>query len=198
MKSKYSHLPMLILGSAILAFGMFNIHSRSPVTEGGILGMTLFIQHWFGISPAFSGFIMDVSLFLLGTKYLGKGFLGNAVTASLMFSVFYRIYEKIGYMTPDISHSPLMCAVFGGIFVGVGVGLVVRQGGAAGGDDSLALVVSMKTGWSIAKCYLLTDLTVLALSLSYIPFAKIAYSLVTVIISSKIIEMVQTFELKKA
>ena len=56
----------------------------------------------------------------------------------------------------------------------------------------------MKTGWSIAKCYLLTDLTVLALSLSYIPFAKIAYSLITVIISSKIIEMVQTFELKKA
>ena len=98
MKSKYSHLPMLILGSAILAFGMFNIHSRSPVTEGGILGMTLFIQHWFNISPAFSGFVMDVSLFLLGTKYLGKGFLGNAVTASLMFSVFYRIYEKIGYM----------------------------------------------------------------------------------------------------
>ncbi|MBQ7094479.1 MAG: YitT family protein [Clostridia bacterium] len=196
MRSKYSHLPTLILGSAILAFGMFNIHSRSPVTEGGILGMTLFIQHWFGISPAFSGFVMDVSLFLLGTKYFGKEFLGNAVTASLMFSVFYRIYEHIGYMLPDISHSPLMCAIFGGIFVGVGVGLVVRQGGAAGGDDSLALVLSHKFGWSIANCYLLTDLTVLALSLSYIPFSKIAYSLVTVMISSKIIEFIQNYKVK--
>lgn len=189
---------MLILGSAILAFGMFNIHSRSPVTEGGVLGMTLFIQHWFGISPAFSGFVMDVSLFLLGTKYLGKGFLGNAITASLLFSVFYRIYEKIGYMTPDISHSPLMCAIFGGIFVGVGVGLVVRQGGAAGGDDSLALVISKLTGMGIAKCYLLTDLTVLALSLSYIPFSKIIYSLVTVMISSALIQKIQETGLKKA
>ena len=196
MRSKYSHLPTLILGSAILAFGMFNIHSRSPVTEGGILGMTLFIQHWFGISPAFSGFVMDVSLFLLGTKYFGKEFLGNAVTASLMFSVFYRIYEHIGYMLPDISYSPLMCAILGGIFVGVGVGLVVRQGGAAGGDDSLALVLSHKFGWSIANCYLLTDLTVLVLSLSYIPFSKIAYSLVTVMISSKIIEFIQNYKIK--
>jgi len=196
MRSKYSHLPTLILGSAILAFGMFNIHSRSPVTEGGILGMTLFIQHWFCISPAFSGFVMDVSLFLLCTKYFGKEFLGNAVTASLMFSVFYRIYEHIGYMLPDISHSPLMCAILGGIFVGVGVGLVVRQGGAAGGDDSLALVLSHRFGWSIANCYLLTDLTVLALSLSYIPFSKIAYSLITVMISSKIIEFIQNYKVK--
>ncbi|MBQ6867677.1 MAG: YitT family protein, partial [Clostridia bacterium] len=99
-------------------------------------------------------------------------------------------------MLPDISHSPLMCAIFGGIFVGVGVGLVVRQGGAAGGDDSLALVLSHKFGWSIANCYLLTDLTVLALSLSYIPFSKIAYSLVTVMISSKIIEFIQNYKIR--
>ena len=73
------------------------------------------------------------------------------------------------------------------VFVGVGVGLVVRAGGAAGGDDALALVISKKLGWRLPMAYLATDLTVLLLSLSYIPPVKIACSLVTVTISSFLI-----------
>lgn len=190
-KNKYSFLPTMLLGSAILAFGMYNVHSRSSVTEGGVLGMTLFIQHWFGISPAYSGFVMDMSFFLMGIKFLGKGFFGKAIMSSFSFSFFYRVYEHFGYMLPDFSYSPLLCAVLGALFVGIGVGLVVREGGAAGGDDALALVIAKLTGWKISQCYLFTDLVVLALSLSYIPFSKIVYSLVTVTLSSFLIEKVQ-------
>ena len=82
---------------------------------------------------------------------------------------------------------PLAAAVAGGVFVGVGVGLVVRAGGAAGGDDALALVLSKKLGWKLPAAYLATDLTVLLLSLSYLPPVKIACSLVTVTISSFLI-----------
>ena len=93
-------------------------------------------------------------------------------------------------MLPNLSASPFAAAVLGGLFVGVGVGLVVRQGGSAGGDDALALSISKATGWRVGRCYLFTDLTVLALSLTYIPVVSIAWSLVTVTISSAVIDIV--------
>ena len=72
-------------------------------------------------------------------------------------------------MLPELSSHPLLAAVLGGCFVGVGVGIIVRQGGSSGGDDALALVISHVTHWRLARAYLFTDLTVLGLSLTYIP-----------------------------
>ena len=80
-----------VLGSAFLAFGLYNVHSLSGVTEGGVLGMTLLLQHWFGISPAISGFVLNVFCYSLGFKTLGKPFVvysfaataGAVLTASI-------------------------------------------------------------------------------------------------------------------
>lgn len=88
-----------------------------------------------------------------------------------------------------------MAAVAGAFFIGIGVGLVIRQGGSSSGDDALALTISHLTHCRISMAYLATDLTVLLLSLSYIPWRKIAYSLVTVTISSWLIDWVQNFRI---
>ncbi len=177
----------LAAGAAILAFGMYNIHSQSRITEGGVLGMTLLIQHWTGISPAISEAVLDVICYGLGLKYLGKGFLGSALLATGAYSAFYAMNERIGCVLPDLTAQPLLAAVAGAVFVGVGVGIVVRAGGAACGDDALALVLSKLLHTGVPRIYLFSDLTVLTLSLSYIPFINIAYSLVTVMLSSFII-----------
>ena len=63
-------------------------------------------------------------------------------------------------MLPDLTPWPL-AALLGGVFVGVGVGLIVQQGGSSGGDDALALVIHKLTGWRLSRAYLFTDLTVL-------------------------------------
>lgn len=178
---------MLATGAAILAFGMFNIHSRGLITEGGVLGMTLLLKHWFHITPGISGFCLDALCYFFGFRFLGRAFLKNALAASLCFSVFYNLFEHIGYILPDLCMYPLTAAVLGSIFVGVGVGLIVREGGAAGGDDALALVLSKLLHCKISLAYLATDLTVLLLSLSYIPIQNILYSLVTVTLSSFLI-----------
>ena len=85
----------------------------------------------------------------------------------------------------------ILGAVLGALFVGVGVGLIVRQGGSSGGDDALALSIAKAVKCRISYAYLFTDLTVLTLSLSYIPFKRIAYSLITVTLSSWIIDFFQ-------
>lgn len=182
----------LLLGSAILAFGLFNVHSQSRITEGGVLGATLLLQHWFGISPSISEAVLDVCCYLLGLKYLGKSFLCYALTATGGFALSYALFERMGYMLPSMLDQPLLAAVVGGLFVGVGVGVVVRVGGAAGGDDALALVIAKLLHWPVSRAYLFTDLVVLLLSLTYIPLQNIACSLVTVTLSSFIIGKIHT------
>ena len=184
-------LACILAGTAILTFGLFNVHSQSRITEGGVLGATLLVQYWTGITPAITGFVLDLSGYLLGLKYLGWGFLLRSLVASGCFSVFYRMWETVGCLLPDMTAQPLPAAIIGGCIIGLGVGLVVRTGSAAGGDDAIALVISKRTGWPIAKAYLLTDFLVLGLSVSYIPLAGILSSLITVTLSSFIIGKVQ-------
>lgn len=184
----------LLLGTAIVAFGLFNVHGQSGITEGGVLGATLLIQHWTGISPAVSEIVLDVICYALGFAFLGRRFLVDSLIATCAYSGFFALFESMGYMLPNLGHMPVLAAVIGALFVGVGVGLIVRQDAAGCGDDALALVISNRTGWGVSRAYLITDLTVLTLSLSYIPAAKIVCSLVTVTLSSFIIGKIHTWK----
>ena len=127
---------MSILGSAILAFGLYQIHSFSGVTEGGVLGMTLLLHHWPGISPAISGLVMNLACYIMGWRLLGREFILYSVISGGSFSAFYALFEQFPPLWPKLAQYPLLAAVFGALFVGVGVGLAVRAGGAPGGDDA--------------------------------------------------------------
>lgn len=183
-------MALILLGAGIFTFGVHNIHEVTGITEGGIIGLVLFGDHWFGIPPSIVSPVLDCLSYAVALKVLGGGFLGWSAVATVAVAAFYRLWESLPYMLPDLSASPMLAAVLGALFVGVGVGLVIRQGSSAGGDDALALSISKITGWRVGRCYLFTDLTVLALSLSYIPVVKIAYSLVTVMLSSAILDAV--------
>lgn len=182
-----------IFGSVLLAFGLYNVHSLSGVTEGGILGLTLFLQHWFDISPAVSGFILNLICYGIGWKLLGRTFLAYSFISSVGFSVSYKIFEMFDPLWPELAQMPLLAAVLGALFVGFSVGICVRIGGAPGGDDALAMSVSHVFHMDIQWAYLIFDLIVLTMSLSYIPVRRIGYSLLTVILSGQLVGIVQRF-----
>ena len=182
---------LALLGSAILAFGLYNVHALSGVTEGGVLGMTLFLHHLVGLSPAVTGLVMNAICYLMGWKLLGKEFIAYSIVAGGGFSVFYAIVEQFDPLWPQLADHPLLAAVLGALFVGCGVGLSVRAGGAPGGDDALAMSISKLTRWDIQWAYLISDLVVLALSATYIDLSRLGCSLLTVILSGQIIGLVQ-------
>lgn len=184
-----------LFSSAFLAFGLYHVHSFSGVTEGGVLGMTLLLKHWFGISPAVSGLLMNLACYAFAWKLLGKRFLTYSIIASAAFSVSYKIYEQFDPLWPQLAEMPLLAAVVGALFVGIGSGLCVRIGGAPSGDDALAMGVSSLTHLKIQWVYLLTDFIVLGLSVSYIPLKRLVYSVLTVILSGQIIGLVQRIRL---
>lgn len=182
---------LALLGAAIQAVGVCNIHAYSGVTEGGVLGATLLIQHWMHISPAVSSLVLNAACYLLGWHTLGREFIWYSILAGGGFSLFYAICEPFAPLWPALVTSPMLCAVIGAVFVGVGAGLSVRAGGAPGGDDALAMSLSRILKRDIQWVYLISDLVVLALSATYIPWQKLGYSLLTVLLSGQIIGWVQ-------
>lgn len=189
----FRRMGLIALGAMIATFGIHNIHQQTGITEGGVIGLMLFVEHWLGVSPAFITPVLDLTCYLLAFKYLGGRFIKISALSTLSVSLFYKLWEQFPPMLPDLSGHPLAAAVLGALFVGIGVGIIVRQGGSSGGDDALALVISKVSKCRLSFAYLFTDLTVLVLSLSYIPVSRIAFSLVTVTISSFLIDKAQDF-----
>ncbi len=184
---------LVILGSGILAFGTYNFNYQNGVTEGGVLGLLLLIKNVFDISPSITNLIIDFSLFALGARFFGKRFLFFSMFATACFSVSYKIFESIGFIVPSLTEYMIFGSIFAGLFVGVGVGLVLRGGGASGGDDVIALLGSKFTPLKVNHVYMLTDAIVLLLSLVYLRFDQVIYSILAVVISGKLIEVIYEY-----
>ncbi|MBQ2954025.1 MAG: YitT family protein [Clostridia bacterium] len=188
---------LALTGALIQAVGMCNIHAWADVTEGGVLGATLLLHHWFALSPAVSALALNALCYMLGWRTLGKDFLLCSAICGVGYSAFYALLEPFAPLWPEVIASPLLSALLGAVFVGVGAGLCVRMGGAPGGDDALAMALSRLTGLGVQWIYLFTDGIVLGLSVSYIPLNKLLYSLLTVVLSGQIIGWVQRVGAKK-
>lgn len=182
-------LGKILLGSFILAFGFYNFYYLNNITEGGVLGLLLLLKNVFNIEPSIANIIIDGALLLIGYKFFGKKFFIYSVIASVSFSFLYECFEYIGPIIPQI-HSMLVATILAGISVGLGVGLIVKAGAAAGGDDALALVIAKTTSLNIGIVYLLGDVVVLILSLTYLSLFDIFYSLIAVTISGKVIDLI--------
>ena len=170
---------------------MYHIHALADITEGGVLGATLLAEYWLGISPALSGAILNGACYLLGWRLLGKDFLVTSIFAAGGFSLGYGFFELFPPLWPGLAEMPLLAAVLGALFIGIGAGICVRCGGATCGDDALAMSLSKVTKIPIQWIYLISDLTVLGLSLTYLPLRNILPSLLTVVLSGQIIGWIQ-------
>lgn len=196
-KLKLSNCIVIVLASIFQAFGIYNVHAMSNVTEGGVLGATLLIQHWFHISPAISALVLNIACYTLGWKTLGRSFIAFSAVSILSYSAGYAFFEQFPPLFPEIANYPLLAALVGALFIGIGAGLCVKCGGATAGDDALAMSFSHILRWPIERIYLASDLLVLVLSLSYIPFRRIIYSLLTVVLSGQIIGIIQKINIKE-
>ncbi|MFV0344451.1 MAG: YitT family protein [Anaerocolumna sp.] len=181
-------LSIITLGLCISSFGVYNIHQQSNITEGGAIGLILFIHHWTGLSPSIVSPLVDMVCYGIALRFLGWNFLKLSAVSTCILAGFFKLWEQFPPLIPSLLSYPILAAVLGGMFVGIGVGLVVSQGGSSGGDDALALAITKSGKIRISKVYFITDLIVLVFSISYIPLNRIGYSFITVTISSLLVE----------
>ncbi|WP_250676037.1 YitT family protein [Paraclostridium ghonii] len=186
---------LVLIGSIILSFGIYNFNYQNNITEGGVLGFLLLLKNLFDIKLSLANLIIDCALLLIGYKFFGKKFIKYSLIATISFSLSFSFFESIGPVIPKF-HNLILGSIIAGIFVGLGSGLVVRAGGAAGGDDALALVISKTTSLKIGEIYIISDFFILGLSLIYLSISQIAVSLIAVSVSGKVIDFVYSYKNK--
>ena len=103
LQLKGKNCVIALLGSAILAFGLYHVHSFAGVTEGGVLGMTLLLHHWLHLSPAVSGLVLNFLCYLLGWRLLGRTFILYSIVAGGGFSIFYAFFERFPPLWPELA-----------------------------------------------------------------------------------------------
>ena len=145
-------------GTAICSFGIYNVHDQSGITEGGALGLVLLLNHWFDIPSSLATPIIDIVCYVLAFRALGRKFLEVSAISTLSMAMFFRIWEHFPPVLPSLEDKPLLAALLGALFIGVGVGIVVKNGGSCGGDDALALFIHKVSGWRLSRAYLIAIL----------------------------------------
>lgn len=187
----------LLAGTGLMAFAMVNIHLQARITEGGMLGFSLLISHFTGISPAYLGPVCDGAVYLLAFSLLGRQFIKKALFSTLLYAAMFKLFSACGPVLPSTAEMPWLAAIIGGLAVGLGVSFVVLPGFATGGDDTLVLLLHGKARIPMGFTYMFLDCVVLLLSLSYLPFNNIVWSFLTTLISSSVVGRLETSALVK-
>ncbi|MET3194209.1 YitT family protein [Gottfriedia sp. OAE603] len=181
---------MILIGSFILATSLYHFHFQNNLSEGGFLGIALLVKNSFNISPSITTLILDIPIILMAGFFLGKRLLINTFIGAVSFSIFYSIIEKTSTVTLHFENHLFIPAILGGVFAGFGLGLILKFGGATGGDDLITILMSKKSNISIGKVYFIFDACILLFSLSYLSWNEVGYTILSVGICAKVTELV--------
>lgn len=187
MKKTVKDILMITIGGFIFAIGINYFTLPNLLSEGGIIGLTIIAHYLFQWSPGIINFILNMLLFLIGYKFFDKRSTFYTLFSILSCSAFLYLTEDTGKVLTD---DTLLAAIFAGLLVGVGLGIIFRTGGTNGGTTVLARVANQYWGWSIGKSMLIIDIIVVAGSIFIIGLEKAMFTLLTVYIGAKAIDFI--------
>ena len=185
-------LASVLLGTAVIALALSQIHAPAGLTEGGSFGFSLLLYHLFGLSPAVSCGVLDALLLLCAARMYGKAFTRRSLLAVSGYTLFYAWFDGLPPLLPAVTEHPFAAAAAGGLLLGVGTALVIRTGTACGGDDAAAMMLSHRLKLPVGVTYLLPDGTVLLLCAFLLPAEVAAASLISCLVSSVTVCLLQT------
>ena len=177
---------ILTVGTIIAAAALELFLIPNNILDGGVTGISIIIYKMTNIPLSFLVVALNIPFIYIGYRNLGKLFLVRAVYSMLSFSLFLSFFEIIKPFTEEM----LLATVFGGAFLGLGVGLIIRSGGCNDGTESVAIVISKKTNFSVGQIVLFFNLVIYGVAGFVFGFDRAMYSLLTYIITFKVIDFV--------
>jgi len=177
----------IMVGATIVGLG-FNIFLLpSKIAAGGISGISTILYEVFGYNPAFVQWIINIPLLLIAFIFVGKDFSSKTLFGTLYLPFVIWISSDIKLVIDN----PMLSAIYGGIMLGVGLGIVYRGNGSTGGTALIAQVLKKYTGLSSGYSQLLVDGLVVAASAFFFSFELALYALMSIYVTSKVIDFVQ-------
>ncbi len=188
---RYKNIFFIMLGAAIFSFGFVHFNIQNQLGEGGFSGITLILFFVFKLDPALMNLILNIPMFILGWRLLGRKVFVYTVVGTVSVSIFLKIFQ-IYEIDIHIKDDLFLAALFAGVFVGIGLGIIFRYGGTTGGVDIIARLAHKYVGWSMGKTMFIFDAVVILLSwLTFLDSRSMMYTLVAVFIGARVIDFVQ-------
>ncbi|MFB6466022.1 YitT family protein [Cytobacillus sp. Hz8] len=188
---RFKNTFFILLGAAILAFGLVHFNMQNNLAEGGFTGITLLLFFLFKWDPSYTNLILNIPLFFVGWKLLGKTTFLYTIIGTVGVSVFLWIFQRYSFEMP-LYEDLMLAALFAGVFIGIGLGIIFRYGGTTGGVDIIARLVHKFFGVSMGKTMFIFDFCVITISLVfYLSYREAMYTLVAVFIGARVIDFMQ-------
>lgn len=188
-------LIMLTIGTILAAFSLETFLIPNTILDGGVTGISIIISKLASLPVSLLVLLINIPFVYIGYKNLGKGFLIRAVYCMVLFAMSLSFFELLTPVTEEM----LLATVFGGVLLGIGVGIVIKFGGCIDGTESVAIVISKQTNLSVGQIVLCFNLIIYGIAGFVFGFDRAMYSLLTYFITFKVIDFVsQGFEQAKA
>ncbi len=176
----------IVIGCVIggLAYPLFLV--PNGIAPGGLTGVATILNHLFGMPVGLTSMIMNLPLFMIGFRAMGRVFVWRSLVATVLFSIAIDIL-KVPPMTDDV----LLGAVYGGVLLGVGLGMILRGEATTGGSDMIARMVHRKFSFiSVGAFLFAVDFLVIVAAGFVLGVQHALYALICIVVSAKVLDMV--------
>lgn len=175
----------LILGSLLTAIGLEIFLIPNNIIDGGIVGISILAAYLTNLPIGLFIFFLNIPFLILGYKQIGKTFVLTSLFSITCLSVFVQFFHPVASLTQDV----LLAAVFGGIIIGIGVGLIIRYGGSLDGTEMVAIMLNKQTVFSVGETVMFFNIFILSSAGLVFGWDRAMYSLIAYFVAYKVIDV---------
>ncbi len=178
---------MIAVGATIAAFALEEFLVPFTILDGGVVGVSMIVNKYIPVQIGILTIIINSPFLYMGYRRLGRLFLAKSVFAMVIFSFMLGIFENM----EAITDKEILVVVFGGVILGIGVGLILKSGGCLDGTETVALLLSRKMDLSVGQIVLGFNIVIYGVAGVLFGLDRALYSLLTYFITSKVIDIIE-------
>ncbi|MEO5359053.1 MAG: YitT family protein [Nitrospirota bacterium] len=176
---------LIFVGALIASVGLEIFLIPNNIIDGGVTGVSIISGYLTGFPVGGFIFVLNLPFVVIGYKYIGKSFTASTFFAITCLSVMITLLHPVPGLTKDL----LLAAVFGGIFLGIGTGLIIRYGGSLDGTEIVAILLDKKTGFTVGEVVLFFNIFILSGAGLVFGWDRAMYSLLAYLLAFKVIDI---------
>ena len=176
---------ILFLGSIIAAFGLEEFLIPNQIIDGGVVGVAIMLGHLTSFPFALYIIMLNIPFLYLGYLQIGRSFAFATIFSVSSLAYWTTVFRPLENVTYDL----FLAAIFGGIMVGIGVGLIIRYGGSLDGTEIVAIILAKRTGFSVGEFIMFMNLFIFACAGFVFSWEKAMYSIVTYFVAFRTIDV---------
>ena len=178
---------LITVGAVIAAFAIEEFLVGCTILDGGVVGISIMLNTLLKVPLGLLTAILNVPFLIIGSRKMGKMFIAKSAYAMVIFSVALEIFAPLKNVTEDY----MLAVSFGGVILGLGVGLVIKYGGCLDGTETVAILLNKKFKWPVGQTVLIFNIAIFAVAGFVFGFDRAMYSLLTYFITSKVLDIVE-------